>query len=151
MAIGNPIGQTRFISSPITRTEDSPLWRHARPRGSMDRPVHEPAPPTDEQRASQAAFLNHDTARAGAARRGVVPAISLEQHNAARIAAQAAAVGPGAAIDQAGENALASEVIRLHAVSEDQRHIIEQQSAAIEELRSRLDSLDGNAYAGDAS
>jgi hypothetical protein len=142
MTIGRPIGQTGFISSPIVRVEDSTLWAHARPRGNMaSRVRHESPPPSDEQVARDKAYLNHDTARAAAARRGKVVVHTAEDVNARAVAQVAAAQAQGAATG--GASSLA-ELATLRAALSAQQAVSRAQAETIERLVVRLDALDGN-------
>jgi hypothetical protein len=136
-------GQARFITPRITRVEESGLYDHARGRGNLaSRVRRESPPPTDEQIAREKAFLNHDTARAGAARRGTPVVHTADQVNARAIAAaQSAAQDPGKATDG---GAAPAELSTLRAALSAQQAVTRAQAETIERLVIRLDALDGN-------
>jgi hypothetical protein len=140
MPIGNLIGQAGFVSAPAVRVEDSPMWQHARPRHTGERVVHATPPMTDAERQRQADFSSHGAARAGAARRGQPRAISTEELNAKRLAAAESADFPNRATTDA-----------LQARVSSQEATLATQAAMIQELRDRLDAVEGGGTSGEAA
>ena len=143
--IGNPIGQAGFVSAPVTRVEDAPIWQLARPRGG-ERVRHPPRPRTDAEIAAQDAYETHAVARAGAARRGEVRHVGSDEVNARAIAAsRPAAQPPGAVHDTAALVALTAAVERLQAT-------VDAQAEVLQAIQARVDTLEGNDFTdGDAS
>jgi hypothetical protein len=143
--IGKPIGQTGFISSPITRVENAPEFQRCRPHA--ERPDFRGGPPSEEQVAKLAAFNGHEVARAAAARIGVRRVFTPEEVNARAIAAVAQA--PGAAFDT---TAILAALATIQATLDDRQAV---QAEINRRILLRLDAIDGNpdgnAFAGEVS
>jgi hypothetical protein len=135
--IGKPIGQSGFISSPITRVENAPEFQHCRPRGGERRDFRGTIPATPEQIERVADYDNHRVARAGAARASARRVISTEELNS-----KAAGDARSAANDTA---ATLAEVAMLRAA-------LRAQQAVTDRLQAQLDLIASNTFAiGDQS
>jgi hypothetical protein len=128
-----------FVAPRIQKFEDTEMGQRCRPRGTAERAVHVKPPMTDAERERQHKFSSHDVAQQAAARRGPLRIHSQEQANAQRIAAQAADTADRGTIDA------------LQARVSSQAATLATQAAMIQELRDRLDGVEGGNSSGEAA